>query len=177
MLTYAVKKKRPAAPSRGRRVTPAGVTGPSWQAHQANVRHILRGPTVQPKLTIGAPNDVYEQEADRVADEVLRMPEPRHDQTSPLRNSAPRFSGSVPSARTISSANLSRKKRNSSRPRPRVATCPNPRRIRSKELPLCMVEARRCRAGFVRFSRGAWDMTSLPYGFIPAETPRGRPRL
>jgi len=33
-------------------------------------------PLIQPKLTIGAPNDKYEQEADRVADEVLRMPEP-----------------------------------------------------------------------------------------------------
>jgi hypothetical protein len=32
--------------------------------------------TVQPKLTISQPNDPYEQEADRVADEVMRMPEP-----------------------------------------------------------------------------------------------------
>lgn len=31
---------------------------------------------VQAKLTIGAPNDAYEQEADRVADQVMRMPEP-----------------------------------------------------------------------------------------------------
>ncbi len=30
---------------------------------------------IQPKLTIGAPNDPYEQEADRVADQVMRMPE------------------------------------------------------------------------------------------------------
>jgi hypothetical protein len=30
---------------------------------------------VQPKLTIGQPNDRYEQEADRVADQVMRMPE------------------------------------------------------------------------------------------------------
>lgn len=30
---------------------------------------------VQPKLTVGAPNDVYEQEADRVADAVMRMPD------------------------------------------------------------------------------------------------------
>ena len=29
---------------------------------------------VHPKLTIGAPNDKYEQEADRVADQVMRMP-------------------------------------------------------------------------------------------------------
>ena len=32
-------------------------------------------PLIQPKLKIGAPNDKYEQEADRVADKVMRMPE------------------------------------------------------------------------------------------------------
>jgi hypothetical protein len=32
---------------------------------------------IQPKLTISQPNDKYEQEADRVADQVMRMPEPR----------------------------------------------------------------------------------------------------
>jgi len=31
--------------------------------------------TVQPKLTIGQPNDQYEQEADRVADQVMSMPD------------------------------------------------------------------------------------------------------
>lgn len=31
---------------------------------------------VQPKLRISQPNDIYEQEADRVADIVMRMPEP-----------------------------------------------------------------------------------------------------
>lgn len=33
-------------------------------------------PVIQAKLKIGEPNDKYEQEADRVADEVMRMPEP-----------------------------------------------------------------------------------------------------
>ncbi len=42
----------------------------------AAVRQILRGSRLQAKLTVGAPDDVYEQEADRVADEVMRMPEP-----------------------------------------------------------------------------------------------------
>ncbi|MCK4836614.1 MAG: hypothetical protein KAT17_08245, partial [Candidatus Aminicenantes bacterium] len=32
-------------------------------------------PVIQPKLTIGQPNDKYEQEADRVAEQVMRMPE------------------------------------------------------------------------------------------------------
>lgn len=31
---------------------------------------------VQPKLTVGEPNDKYEQEADQVAEQVMRMPEP-----------------------------------------------------------------------------------------------------
>ena len=31
---------------------------------------------IQTKLKIGPPNDKYEQEADRVAEQVLRMPEP-----------------------------------------------------------------------------------------------------
>lgn len=37
---------------------------------------MLRSTTIQAKLTVGQPNDVYEQEADRVADQVMRMPDP-----------------------------------------------------------------------------------------------------
>lgn len=36
---------------------------------------VLTAPTIQPKLKIGAPNDKYEQEADRVAARVMQMPE------------------------------------------------------------------------------------------------------
>lgn len=35
-----------------------------------------RGLPLQPKLAISTPGDIYEQEADRVADQVMRMPEP-----------------------------------------------------------------------------------------------------
>jgi len=35
------------------------------------------GRFLQAKLTIGQPNDKYEQEADRVADQVMRMPDPQ----------------------------------------------------------------------------------------------------
>jgi len=31
---------------------------------------------IQPKLTVSHPNDIHEQEADRVADEVMRVPDP-----------------------------------------------------------------------------------------------------
>ena len=40
------------------------------------VRHILHSPRPQAKLTVGAPNDAFEREADQVADQVMRMPEP-----------------------------------------------------------------------------------------------------
>ncbi|MDB4582357.1 DUF4157 domain-containing protein [Draconibacterium sp.] len=41
---------------------------------KANSNMAFRG--IQTKLTIGQPNDKYEQEADRVADRVMSMPEP-----------------------------------------------------------------------------------------------------
>lgn len=48
------------------RVNPAPVIPAGWVV-----------PKVQTKLTVGEPNDPYEQEADRVADQVMRMAEPR----------------------------------------------------------------------------------------------------
>ena len=40
------------------------------------VQRLIKSGALQLKLRIGQPGDVYEQEADRVADEVMRMPEP-----------------------------------------------------------------------------------------------------
>jgi len=40
------------------------------------VQRLMKSGTLQAKLRIGQPGDVYEQEADRVADAVMRMPEP-----------------------------------------------------------------------------------------------------
>jgi len=54
----------------------------TWHIQKATVRRILRGPRIQTKLTVGAPDDAYEREADQVADEVMRMPEP-HLQRAP----------------------------------------------------------------------------------------------
>ena len=45
----------------------------------------LRTLGVQAKLQIGAPNDKYEQEADRVADQVMRMPDPKEQKNSPAK--------------------------------------------------------------------------------------------
>jgi len=46
-----------------------------------SVKNILR-----PKLKIGAPNDKYEQEADRVAEQVMRMPEPQAHNIIKMQN-------------------------------------------------------------------------------------------
>ncbi len=40
------------------------------------VQRLMKSGALQAKLRIGAPGDVYEQEADRVAEQVMRMPEP-----------------------------------------------------------------------------------------------------
>ncbi len=42
-----------------------------------SVERMIRSGTLQTKLRIGQPGDVYEKEADRVADQVMRMPEPQ----------------------------------------------------------------------------------------------------
>jgi Domain of unknown function (DUF4157) len=46
---------------------------------------------IQPKLTVGTPNDKYEQEADRVANEVMRMPSVKEESnsTSPMTTEFP----------------------------------------------------------------------------------------
>jgi hypothetical protein len=59
-----------------------------YDSQRAAISRILRSAGAQAKLTIGAPDDIYEQEADRVADEVMRMPEPGR-QTAPTCNAAP----------------------------------------------------------------------------------------
>lgn len=76
MKTFAVKEKRSAPVIRRSQPSRFGRHGPEVKAQQAEIRRILRGPRVQAKLTIGAPEDRYEREADRIADEVMRMPEP-----------------------------------------------------------------------------------------------------
>ena len=47
------------------------------QAHAGKAKEDARyAVRIQPKLTINTPGDAYEQEADRVAEQVMRMPEP-----------------------------------------------------------------------------------------------------
>jgi len=77
MKTLASKEKRSAPAVHKARPYIHHPMGPVLQAHQAEIRHILRSTGVQAKLTIGKPNDKYEQEADRVADQVMAMPDPK----------------------------------------------------------------------------------------------------
>ena len=42
------------------------------------VQRLVKSGVIQAKLRIGKPNDVYEQEADRVAEQVMHMPEPQN---------------------------------------------------------------------------------------------------
>ena len=74
MPTFATAEKQRVSPTR--RVSSPTMSRPARSPQQrALVREILRNPALQFKLTIGAPHDAYEQEADRVADDVMRMPE------------------------------------------------------------------------------------------------------
>ncbi len=49
-----------------------GTPGPTGECTGCRRKHVLG----QPKLTVNQPGDRYEQEADRVAEQVMRMPEP-----------------------------------------------------------------------------------------------------
>ena len=49
----------------------------SVYGNQAVLRMLARSqPAIQPKLVVNEPGDAYEQEADRVAEQVMRMPAP-----------------------------------------------------------------------------------------------------
>jgi hypothetical protein len=73
MKTYAQTRK-PA--SRQQKATSLSGIASGHGAVPARVRQILHGPRVQAKLIVGPTDDAYEREADRVAEVVLRMPEP-----------------------------------------------------------------------------------------------------
>lgn len=79
-----MKATRQAIPSSSSRIprtsspakpAPTYVVNPVRGGHHA-IPAGLRNQVLQPKLTVSHPNDFYEQEADRIADQVLRMPEP-----------------------------------------------------------------------------------------------------
>ena len=76
--------RTPQARSSGAPASRQVAPGPKARGQAADIRHILGRDAVQPKLKIANPNDALEQEADRVADQVMRM-----DFPGPVSNSGP----------------------------------------------------------------------------------------
>lgn len=52
-------------------------SGRALELGNLTFQRLFKSGAIQAKLKIGQPNDIYEQEADRVADEVMRIPEPK----------------------------------------------------------------------------------------------------
>ena len=63
-----------------------GIASPAFSNH--TLQHLLQSRVIQAKLKISQPGDAYEQEADRVADTVMRMPEPATSGPTTLSNAA-----------------------------------------------------------------------------------------
>ncbi|MFZ5447953.1 MAG: DUF4157 domain-containing protein [Thermodesulfobacteriota bacterium] len=77
MRTHITAKKLPRT-SAGCLARPKLSTSESFNAgHRTQIGQILRNSAVQAKLAVNTPGDIYEQEADRVAEQVMRMPEPQ----------------------------------------------------------------------------------------------------
>lgn len=82
-------------PARPNRATPqaAHAKNPLLAQQQTlgnqTVQRLLQAKVVQAKLKIGQPGDKYEQEADRVAEQVMRMPEPKTSQRATVGGQAP----------------------------------------------------------------------------------------
>jgi hypothetical protein len=91
MRTHALVRK-PQARSLGAPAAPRVAPGRKARGQAADIRHILGRRTVEPKLKIGAPNDVYEREADGVADQVMGMAGP---------DVAPAIDGSPPAVQRL----------------------------------------------------------------------------
>lgn len=61
--------------------SPAYSTDPKTATHQSSQRGFF-APVVQPRLTVNKPGDSFEQEADAVADQVMRMTDPKAKPTT-----------------------------------------------------------------------------------------------
>jgi len=77
--TAEVSGQRNPATSNAQLPTPASVN-PILQLQQTlgnqAVQRLLESRAIQARLKVSRPDDIYEQEADRVAEQVIRMPEP-----------------------------------------------------------------------------------------------------
>lgn len=75
MKTFANKEHHPAAPAVRRNRT--GFSSEMVFSDQcADIRRVIGAPLIQAQLKVSQPDDPDEKEADRVADQVMRMPDP-----------------------------------------------------------------------------------------------------
>jgi len=79
---FAIKYKHSAPATRRLQPSRFGQVEHGVKAQQVDIHRILRSTGVQTKLTIGQPNDKYEQEADRIADKVMAMPDSKFQRQS-----------------------------------------------------------------------------------------------
>jgi len=81
-MMFASHKRNQAKQPEGRSLERGGSTSDSKTASQLNPiwqSLAMRSGVLQPKLTVSQADDPYECEADRVADQVMRMPAPQSD--------------------------------------------------------------------------------------------------
>lgn len=57
--------------------------------------------TIQTKLTVSPPGDIYEQEADRVAEQVMRMPEPQREHACACGGGCPECQSEQPDQENV----------------------------------------------------------------------------
>ncbi|MFQ5616354.1 MAG: DUF4157 domain-containing protein [Anaerolineales bacterium] len=79
MLTHQLIQKKKAKPSGQGRPVPFISASP---AQQSVLRKAIRGEPDTTVIPVGPANDKYEQEADRVAEQVMRMPDPEISHSS-----------------------------------------------------------------------------------------------
>lgn len=77
MNTFAIKDKHSAPATCRSQPSRFGYVGPRVKAQQTEIRRIFRSTGAQAKFKIVQPGDKYEQEANQVAEALMRMPEPK----------------------------------------------------------------------------------------------------
>lgn len=79
--------RRTSAPTREHAGAQGHARPPSVARHAGNmaVQRLVRSDRIQAKLAVGAPGDMYEREADRVADTLLSSNAPTHVSSAPPR--------------------------------------------------------------------------------------------
>ncbi len=87
MKTFSYKKTK--QPPAGKTAGSHKVSyNPEIKKQSGAVRQILAPSPVQPKLKISEPNDPYEQEAERISSQIMKMPDRSTDEEEPVQTSS-----------------------------------------------------------------------------------------